>query len=237
MTETKYGKYIVSTKPKPGEKQEGLQDIVARAKGKRFRRIFFVPLGDIFDVDTMQRTTTKGTQQYLTSTPYEMFDSGARLMIWGIDQLRAIAPVEYIFIPGNHDRLASYHLAKTIEAHFRGVKNVTVDASHGDRKWKTFGVNLIAWMHGDIPKRNHFSWLQAQARTEWGLTKYAEIHAGHTHTQTVEEKSGQVLRFLPSTTDASEWENGDGYVGNVRSTVSFVWDSAKGLQEQWFTNV
>ena len=31
MAETKYGKYIINTKPKPGEKQEGLPDVVARA--------------------------------------------------------------------------------------------------------------------------------------------------------------------------------------------------------------
>jgi len=30
MAETKYGKYILSTKPKPGEKQQGLPDVVAR---------------------------------------------------------------------------------------------------------------------------------------------------------------------------------------------------------------
>ena len=33
MAETKYGKYIISTKPKTGEKQEGLPDIVARTDG------------------------------------------------------------------------------------------------------------------------------------------------------------------------------------------------------------
>lgn len=33
MAETKYGHYILSTKPKPGEKQEGLRDVVARTNG------------------------------------------------------------------------------------------------------------------------------------------------------------------------------------------------------------
>ena len=224
-------------RPAEAKLRETIQDIVMRARRKRFSKVLFVPLGDIFDVDTMTRTTSKGTQQYLNGTPYEMFENGAQLMIWAIDQLRAIAPVEYVFIPGNHDKLASYCLAKVVEAYYAGVNNVIVDAEHSERKWKTYGVNLIAWMHGEIPKKNVFSWLQAQARAEWGQTKYAEIHAGHTHTQTVEEKAGQIVRYLPSTADASLWEMGNGYVGNVRSTVSFVWDSLKGLREQWFTNV
>jgi len=214
-----------------------IKDIIARAKSKKFWRIILVPLGDIFDVDNMLRTTTKGTQQYLTGTPYEMFETGVRLMIWIIDELRKIAPVEYIFIPGNHDQFASFCLAKTLEAHYAGVKGVTINAAHESKKWKAWGVNLIAWAHGDMPKKNIFSWLPSKARAEWGAVKYAEIHAGHTHTQTVEEKAGQVLRYLPSIADASHWEDGNGYAGNTRCTVSFVWDSRDGLMEQWFTNV
>lgn len=217
--------------------QHTINDIVSRAKGKRFSIVYFVPLGDIFDTDNMKRTTTNGTQQIMTMTPYKMYTDTMELFVWSIDKLREIAPVRYVFIPGNHDELISYTLAETLRVYYQKSKDVTFRNDEGKHKWETFGLNLIAWTHGDMPKSNIFSWLQSKARIEWGQTKYSEIHAGHTHTQTVEEKAGQIIRFLPSIADASLWEDGNGYAGNIRSTVSFVWDAAKGLQEQWFTNV
>lgn len=214
-----------------------ITNIVSRAAGKKLWKVVFVPLGDVFDADTMTRTTSKGTQQYLTGTPYEMFEEGARLMIWAIDQLRAIAPVDYIFIPGNHDQLVSFALAKVVEAHYEGVKNVKVDAGHEEKKWMLWGVNLVAWAHGDMPLSNIHSWLPSKAREEWGRSKYAEVHYGHKHKTKTDEKNGHIVRFLPSPADASLWEEGQGYAGNLSSTTCFVWDSKDGLTDQWFVNV
>ena len=65
--------------------------------------------------------------------------------------------------------------------------------------------------------------------------KYAEVHAGHWHSQTTAEKNGMVLRYLPSITGTDEWHYNKGFVGAVKATVSFVWGDT-GLKEIWHTN-
>jgi len=214
-----------------------ISDIVSRAKGKRFSVVYFAPLGDVSDADNMNATTTKGTQQFITMTPYSMLSSTAEMMIESVDRLREIAPVKYIFVPGNHDEMLSYAVAKIVEAYFKDANDVTVNASEDKHKWDTFGLCLLAWTHGDIAKSNMFDWLPVRAREAWGRCKFAEVHSGHINDQKVYEKAGQVIRFLPSISDLSLWEDGKGYGGLVRSTASFVWNSSKGLQEQWFTNL
>ena len=216
-----------------------VSDIVGRVRGKSIERIAFVPIGDVFHYDNETKKTSSGTQMDSASgqSAYEVFDMAFRCISWGIEQLVEIAPVSLYYIGGNHDRMAGYYLIKALEAYFRKCKGVEVDASHATRKWIRYGKNLIAWMHGDLEKTRAASWLQNEARKEWGETLYAEIHAGHIHTQTTQENNGVILRYLPATTSPDQWHYDHGYLGNVRSTASFVWHKDRGLVEQWFTNV
>ena len=51
------------------------------------------------------------------------------MTIKAIDILKQKAPVDVIYISGNHDELSGYKLAKFIDAWFRNDENVTVDYS------------------------------------------------------------------------------------------------------------
>lgn len=201
-------------------------------------KVVLVPLGDYFHYDTFKKTTTHGTAVDVVGMSFkEMFDAGASLLIWFVDRLAEKADVEILHIPGNHDRMFSYALIKALEFYYRNNSHVTVDAGHSSRKWRVFGSSLVGWTHGDMVKKNISSWLQKEAREEWGNTKFAEVHAGHFHTQTTIEHDGLIVRYLPTFSPTDQWHYDKGYVGNVKSTACFVWDEELGLREIWFANV
>lgn len=217
--------------------QNVVSDVLGKAKGYKFKQIYFVPLGDVTDADNMAGTTTAGTQQSLTMTPYSMLRTTADMLIQAIKTFLEIAPVRYIFIPGNHDELVSYAVASIINAYFRNDDNVTVNLEESGFKWEQQGVNIIAWTHGNIARKRMFDWLPVKARKAWSNALFAEVHSGHTNDQKVFEKAGQVVRYLPSVTDMSIWEEAEGYGGLITASASFVWDLEYGLQEQWFSNI
>jgi len=214
-----------------------IQDVLSRAKGRNISKVILVSLGDNLDVDTMLGTTTKGTRQDSSGlTPYETLDSAIYTFIYIINSLSTIAPVEVLGIPGNHDRLMSYAIIKSLECFYSDVDTVSVDSSHEIRKFRVIGMSLVGWMHGDMQKKYYHSWLPTTARKYWGETKYAEVHAGHLHTQSTFEKDGVIVRHLPSPSESSTWETERGYTESQRCFMSFVWGQ-KGLRDIWFTPI
>jgi hypothetical protein len=214
-----------------------IDDICRRAKKIDIELITFVPLGDFGHFDTLGKTTARGTQVGGSMTYHALFDSSVNMVISGIDRLREISPVEIKFIPGNHDPTLSYGILKSLEFYYRNTKYVKFDNGHASRKWMVWGKSLIVWTHGDMPKKNITTWLQQEARTEWGQTRYAEVHAAHIHHQITTEKDGLIIRYLPTFAPTDTWHYDRGYVGNVKSTASFVWDKEKGLTDIWYTNI
>lgn len=216
-----------------------IEDILSRIKYVKISKIILVQNGDILHADTKGRTTTSMTHTVTTdgSTNYEMFDKGVGLLINAIDKLEKVAPVHVVGIYGNHDMILSYTLMKSLEFYYRENKNVTVDASHNPRKFMKFGNNLVLWAHGDISVKNVKSMIQKEARKEFGETKFAEIHLGNFHHQSVLEGDGIIIRYLPSISPTDEWHADKGYVGSIKTVQSFLWDLEIGLRETWFSNI
>jgi len=216
-----------------------INDICNRIKNKKLEKIYLVPLGDILHYDTSSRSTTAGTNLESTELDFAtIFNMGAEMLINGIDRLSQIAPVEIPYIAGNHDRTLGYALIKSIQFYYRNNKSIIVDCDILPRKFRKIGKSLIGWCHGDMAKDKIGAWLQSEARKEWGETYFSEVHAGHFHVQqTVAEKNGTIIRYLPSMTNIDMWTYERGFVGAIKSTVSFVWDKEIGLKEMWFSNI
>jgi hypothetical protein len=215
-----------------------IENIYNKCKYKELSKIYLIPLGDIFHFDNAKTTTTDGTQLDSNGMIYpEIFDVGASLFIEAIDMLSNLAPLETVYIGGNHDKTFGYFLIKSLEYYYRLDDNITVDSSHLTRKFRKFGNSLVGFCHGDMPKNNISTWLKTEARKEWGETKFGECHAGHFHSQTTIEQDGLIVRYLPSMGMTDGWHYDKGYVSSVKSTVSFLWDKTNGLEEMWFTNI
>lgn len=214
-----------------------IEEVKRRSKGLLLEKIVLVQLGDIFHMDTYNRTTTSGTQMTYGTNPNTMFDNGIELMVWMIQQLSEITKVEVINIYGNHDKLTSFMLARVLEAYFKTDKNVEIDAKHDARKFRKFGVTSVGFVHGDLPKNNIYDIFQKEARKLFGETLYSELHIGHLHHDHSLEKSGVISRWLPSITTPDEYHLSNGYTGAKQGVQCFLWDLENGLESIWMIPV
>lgn len=225
-----------------------IYDIQERCKGQTFKKIVFVTLGDLLHFDNDNQTTSKGTFQQADGRFTKIFDATLDMLIDGITILGEIAPVHVIYIKGNHDGITGYTLLKAAEKAFRLDNNISFDNEPNPMKFMRFGKVLIGWTHGDMPKSNMGLWLQNDARVEYGLSKFVEIHAGHFHTQLTRERKpidyyqtdevgGIVIKYLPTISNASAWEHQQGYSNCVKTVMSFIWNEETGLRTSWYSNI
>lgn len=215
-----------------------IDDVYNRAKTQpKFAKVLLVGLGDIFHFDNIKNTTVYGTVMETNGMDYsEIFDLGVEMLVYAIDSLSRLAPLEFIFLHGNHDKTFSFFLAKVLETHYKDDKNILVDSKTLPRKFRLFGNSLVGFAHGDMAKARMPSWLHLEARKEWSLSKSVEVHAGHWHSQTTIEKNGMVIRYVPSIANIDQWHYEKGFIGSKKATVSFVWTKNNGLKEMWFHN-
>lgn len=216
---------------------KAISDIVARCGNCSFSKILFVTLGDLLHTDNDSQTTTKGTFQQVDGRLAKIFDYTLDMIIDAIRILSEIAPVEVIYLSGNHDRVLGYTLIKAAKKAFTGNERVTFDVSPNPQKYRLLGVTLLGWTHGDISKKNMQGWLQDRARKEYGQSKYAEIHSGHLHSEQVYEVAGVTVRHLPNLASASFWEHQQGYPHTVKTVVCYRWNLEKGLRSIWYNNI
>lgn len=213
-------------------------EIKRRTLGLQLEEIILVQLGDVFHFDNYNRQTTSGTQVTSTGNYQQMFDKGVDLMIWVLDELSSITKVRMINIFGNHDKVTSYALAKTLEAYYKNNENIIVDTTHDVVKFLEIGINSVALVHGDMPKQNLYNVFTTDenGRELFGRTKYSETHIGHLHHEISIDKNGVVSRWIPSITIPDEWHKANGYRGAKQGTQCFLWDKENGLESTWIIN-
>lgn len=213
-----------------------MSDIFNKIEGREFKKIYFIPLGDIFHYENRQQKTER-SQRVVDSggmNPLEMFDTASSMIISTIDELLQFAPVEVKYIPGNHDGISLYHLIARLKSYYHAVGHFTADLGHESRKWELIGKNLLAWEHGEMPKKNRLHWLCTDASKDWGKSEYREVHFGHLHHEEVSEYGGVKLRRLSAITSTDFWHYRNGYTGAIRATMSFVWNEDRlGWTEMW----
>lgn len=201
-----------------------------------FTKIYFNLLGDVAHYQNRQQKTERNMQTVEGNgmNPLEIFDIASSMCISAIDQLLQIAPVEMLYIPGNHDGDLLYYLLARMKSHFYDVGTFSVDLEHASRKVRMFGANLRGWEHGEMPKKNKIHWLASEHAPLWGKSQYRETFAGHWHHEEVIEHGGVKTRILPAVAPKDFWHHRNGYNGNIRATMSFVWEEDRlGWADIW----
>lgn len=194
----------------------------------KIEKIVF-PIGqDFFHFDTSTAATTKGTIMDTDTRWQKLFRKGVQLLAWGIESLRQIAPVEVIYVPGNHDRMLSYFATATVEAYFRNCEHVNVDLSGTPRKYMRYGQVLLGWAHGADERNRIEGLMQIEAADDWGKSRFREFHIGHIHHEETKEKNGVIIRNIASVTATDAWHKNMGFVGNVRKAQAFIWNKERG---------
>ncbi len=213
-------------------------EIKRRTVGLQLEEIILVQLGDIFHFDGYGRQTTSGTQVTSNGNYQDMFDKGVDLMIWVLDELSLITKVKMVNLFGNHDKVTSYALARTLGAYYKDNPNVIIDTTHDVIKFIEIGVNGVALIHGDMPKQNIYNVFSTDkaGRELFGRTTYFENHVGHLHHEISLDKNGVITRWIPSITTPDEWHLANGYRGAKQGTQCFLWDKLNGLESTWTIN-
>ncbi len=214
-----------------------INDIVKRCRHRKIKKVVFVTLGDLLHVDNDQGTTTKGTQQQMDGRMAKIVGCAEDILIDGITILGQIAPVEYIYIAGNHDRVCGYMLARSVSNVFRNDPNVTCDISPNPIKYRRYGIGLAMYHHGDAPKKNIGELPMLHAREELSKAKFVEINLGHYHDEEIKTVNGARVRYFPTICTSSYWEHQQAYGSSMKAIVCDIRNEEVGLRETWYTTI
>ena len=223
-----------------------VMDLLARAGDRNIDRFLF-PIGqDLLHIDNVSATTTSGTALGgSTDGRYaKIVDVAFSSLIRVIDDLTKRAPVDIVYVPGNHDKHVSYHIARELDAWYRNNKRVTVDSVFRKRKYYRYGTTLLGLGHADIEK-SKWSTLPNLMATEkphdWAATTHHEWHVGHLHTKQkremlpVEEVDGVIVRVLASLSGLDNWHYESGYFSK-RAAEAYLWSKAEGYVGHFSVN-
>jgi hypothetical protein len=148
-----------------------------------------------------------------------------------------------VLVPGNHDRLMSWHLVHDLKGWYRNCPDVDVDDEPRPRKYVEYGKSLIGFTHGNEEKHARLPNLMAtEMPAAWARTKFREWRFGHFHIRreteyvSVDTHEGTVIRILPSLSGIDAWHFHKGYVG-VRAADAFIWSKDRGCIGSWSSNV
>lgn len=224
--------------------ETAIQDLVWKARGFPLQRIL-LPIGnDLLQTDNLAGTTTGGTPQDTDSRYHKAFRAARSALAWAIDRLAEEAPVLVIVVPGNHDRLTSFHMGEVLAAQFARDARVTVDNSPKLRKYVAFGATLLGFTHGSEEKHNDLPLIMAREEPElWASASHYEWHIGHFHKSKEtrytagDSFNGVRVRILPSLCAADAWHYSKGYVGERRSAEGYLWNFATGYAGHLATSV
>ena len=215
-----------------------ISDLISKAiKFGVIEKIVF-PIGqDFFHFDTPRGTTTAGTQLDTDTRWQKMFRKGVELLVWAIEELAKIAPVEVMWVPGNHDQMLSYAAVIGLYQRYSESSNINVDTKASPRKYILFGKNLIGYSHGDKEGKRLQGLMQIEAPDLWGKSIFREFHIGHLHTEMTITNNGIVFRQISAITASDAWHGENGFLGSTRQAQAFIWDKALGLQAILNSNV
>lgn len=207
---------------------DGVTALVNRSQGFPTERFLF-PIGnDILHVDNGNNTTTKGTRQDVDGMAWMHFRVAKRMYVEMIERLLKIAPVDVVFNGSNHDELSGFHLAETLESHFHRSKNITFDIDPIDRKYYTYGKNLIATMHGDGAKIASLAGLMSYEAPGWSAATHRYIVSHHIHhwqkvlMQLGKDMPGVTYQSMRSLSAPDLWHAKHGFVGSPQSIDALI---------------
>lgn len=207
-------------------------DIRNRCEGKKIKAIKLCFLGDILHTANDNQTTEKNTLQQVDGRYPKITDTTEETIVDFITIVKDVAPVEVVWVSGNHSRTSEYLVMRCVSKSF---SDVTFDISPNPIKQIKIGNALIGLTHGDMPKKNITNNVDREARMIGGI-KFIEQHCGHYHSEITSWVNGIIVRYLPSLCSSSAWEHQQGYL-NFKAMISFVWSETNGIQEYWVNNI
>lgn len=236
---------------KPGN--ENLNEIIDKAilylVGKAYynydlEKIILVIGADTLNMDTFDGTTTKGTPVENSELPTSVYIKAFDSLCGVIGKIKDFAKnVEVVFIPGNHDRLSSYHLVHALSQVFKLNPDIKFNIDYKERKVILYGQNMFAFEHSDVSSKNNPLVYAVEFPLQWGSTTNRILYTGHYHGRktkeviTENEEQGFVSKMIPALTSSDYYHYHNKWTGNKRSAMIDIHDINKGLISEFVYNV
>ena len=179
------------------------------------------PIGnDLMHFDNERGETTSGNVTTDFDTRYaKTVEACFEVLSHFVDRtLEVCDDVHLLYVGGNHDRLASYHLTHWLKQRYANDLRVYVDTSFHLRKYVLWGTTLIGFTHADrMNLKDAYRLMAEEARESWARATCREIHCGHLHhrkniDQTTTDTLGKVtIRQNPSLTPRDLYSYQHGY--------------------------
>jgi hypothetical protein len=125
-------------------------------------------------------------------------------------------------------------LADTLYSWFHNSKNITFKTDIVHRKYIEYGLNMLAFDHGDGAKERQAKDLMADEQPEmWGRTKYRYAYKHHIHHRkklvwhSGEDYIGVTLVYLRSPSGADAWHHRNGYI-SPKAVEGFIHHPTQG---------
>lgn len=208
-----------------------------KAGHHKFSKVI-IPIGnDLFHVNDALSRTANDTRVESTDDRFEkVFRVVTESVRYAVERSREVAPVELLYVPGNHDRTISWFTCETLWWAYRSDKHVTIDNTPTSRKYRQFGVNLLGYTHGDACKWSKLPGLMSidAPREMWATTSYRVFNTGHLHKKATAQTmvgdvvDGVVLKTLPSLCGTDYWHYLHGFVGSPRMMECAIYSDEYG---------
>ncbi len=216
--------------------REAVANLVLRAyKSHRLEKIIYVFGGDLLNMDTFLGQTTKGTPVDNSLRAQDAYKQAFDSLFWSIQYIKQFCEqLHVVYLPGNHDRLSSYHMAHALSKCFASDPAIIFDAEYSERKVITYGDNFFAFEHGDVSTKNPALVYATEFAKQWGSTAYRTCYTGHWHRKKVveyvseNEVHGFTLKQLPSLSKTDYWHYHNKYTGSKRQAILEVHDRTRG---------
>jgi|TARA_B110000908_G_scaffold170331_1_gene229608 predicted MPP superfamily phosphohydrolase len=215
--------------------EETIIDLANRATNSHhLEKLYYVIGGDLINMDTWSGATTSGTPLDNCSTATEAYTQAFDAIQWSINYLKQFCDeLQIVYIPGNHDRLSSFHLAYGLSKCFKDDQ-ILWDVVYLERKVYVYEDNFFAFEHGDVNTKNSLLVYSMEYPRQWGKTLFRTLYTGHYHHKkkveyiTEHERTGFMLKILPSLSRSDYYHYHNKFVGSRRSGVLCIHDPKKG---------
>lgn len=158
-------------------------------------------------------TTTKGTPQQ-NILPFHVALSlvcnhEARCVM---HLLQNCKEVHVVYVPGNHDRNASWNIIHWLQAYFRNEPRVTFDIGMGYTKYIRYHNNAFCLNHFDVIKPEKLAQNFPEEFREYSLVENKYIIGGDKHTELTREIGGSLfIRVGCLSNSVSDWDSQMGF--------------------------
>jgi len=177
-------------------------------------------------------TTTKGTPQQNIGSYQGTFELICNHNVNVIlTLLKHAKTVNIVFVSGNHDEVAGWHMVNWLKTYFRDIDRITFDTSPKYRKYLSYGKTALMFNHGDAIKPVKLAAMfPMEFRQNWSAHDYFYIFTGDKHHELSHDFNGIKFYQLPALSSArSLWDEKNGYTCAKAEVNAFLIDELYGM--------